>query len=195
MISFKEGRFADAWQRRTELRGAALRAWDVGPRGLAGAHKWLTDDLVLTECLIAEPHSFRLAEPFLVLAGDLAAVGGLQRRAPIARAEVEAGTFVGDSVELLYDALKCSVRGDHTAARRVLHLLEEEQADRLPSRPSRPAGRTVGLCSNADALTVRQSSLRPSPGCEGSCGGRVAPPDRAAPSGRWLNCQVPPPAV
>lgn len=69
-------------------------AWDVGPRGSAAAHKWLSPDLVLTECLIAEPDAVRLAEPFVLLTGDEAAVNALQRRAPLHRAEVEAGLFL-----------------------------------------------------------------------------------------------------
>jgi predicted nucleotidyltransferase len=67
-----EAHFDEAWDRRRELhRETVLAAWDDDPARQCGAHRWLTHDLVLVECLIATPSSrARLAEPFVVTAGD-----------------------------------------------------------------------------------------------------------------------------
>ena len=61
LVVVEDERFEETWQRRQQLHGAALRAWDVGPRGPTGAHKWVSQDVVLTECLIVEPAGVRLA--------------------------------------------------------------------------------------------------------------------------------------
>jgi predicted nucleotidyltransferase len=122
LIVAADGEFERVWQRRAAFEGDALRAWDVAPTDRpVGAHKWLTPDLVLVDCLIAEPSSgVRLAPPFVVLTGPGDLADRLVRREPIPRAEVEAGDFVGDPAEWLYDALKLCVRGDPDSARRVV---------------------------------------------------------------------------
>lgn len=119
LLVAQDGRFNGVWQNRAAMHGPALRAWDLfaGDRPI-GAHKWLTGELVLVECLIAEPGSgVRLAEPFVLLSGPADLPERLTWREPIPRSEVATGEFVGDPVELLYDAFKRYVRGDLEAAR------------------------------------------------------------------------------
>src|SRR5262245_54575513 len=62
------------WAAREELHGdTALMCWDQRDPAFAeaGAHKWVTRDLVLVECLLATPTSrVRLARPASVVAGD-----------------------------------------------------------------------------------------------------------------------------
>ena len=74
-----DGRFRAAWERRSELETTgALVSWDdVDNRDPgAGAHKWLTRDLVKVECTIADPSrgGMKLAEPCAVIVGDPALV-------------------------------------------------------------------------------------------------------------------------
>lgn len=122
LIVLAPGSFDSVWSARAAYSSRAIRTWDVeGSPGPMGAHKWITGDLVLVECLFAEAGSgVRLAQPFELVGGSAAAIDGLERRAPITRAEVDAGTFVGDSTEWLYDALKRSLRGQPDAARRIV---------------------------------------------------------------------------
>jgi hypothetical protein len=93
LVVVSDGRFDEAWAARAELEGNdAIIAWDdVDPlRAEIGAHKWLTHDLVLVECLLATLASgVRLAEPYSVLVGDSSLPGHLERRAPFTRAELE----------------------------------------------------------------------------------------------------------
>jgi hypothetical protein len=115
-----EGQFDEAWDGRSDLeRCDALVAWDaVDPQHPEiGGHKWLTQDIVLVDCLLATPSSgVRLAEPFRVLAGDASLADRLTRRQTIARAEVEsfadeleAAGHVHD-VERAYHALAKTIR-------------------------------------------------------------------------------------
>jgi hypothetical protein len=93
LVVVREGRFDPAWAARSRLDGGeAIVAWDdVDPaRAEIGGHKWLTRELVLLECLLATPSSgVRLAEPFSTLVGDASLPDLLERRAPIARDELE----------------------------------------------------------------------------------------------------------
>lgn len=125
LVVLARGAFNRTWSDRTTYSAGALRAWDVEADGRpVGAHKWVTRDLVLVECLFSEAGSgVRLAPPFVFLNGSEAAIDGLERRAPIPRSEVEAGAFVGDPAEWLYDALKLTIRGDVDGARRVVQRL------------------------------------------------------------------------
>lgn len=121
LLVVQDGGFDRVWKRRTGLHRDALLAWDhlAGDRPV-GAHRWLTSGLVLVECLIAEPASgVRLAEPFVRLSGPPDLPDRLVRREPIQRTEVDAGAFIGDPLELLYDAFKRYVRGDIEAAGRL----------------------------------------------------------------------------
>ncbi len=120
LLAVRDGGFGQVWKDRTGLHRDALLAWDLstGDRPV-GAHKWLTNELVLVECLIAEPGSgVRLAEPFVRLSGPPDLPDRLTRREPIQRNEVDTAAFIGHPLELLYDAFKRYVRGDVEAAGR-----------------------------------------------------------------------------
>jgi hypothetical protein len=94
IVSIEDGAFEAAWGDRNRLyRREPAFAWDVRPDSEReiGAHKWLTDDLVLVECVLATPAAHaRLAEPFVVLTGDPARVETFKRVPPITRAELQA---------------------------------------------------------------------------------------------------------
>ena len=107
------GGFEAAWAARAALRGPVVAAWDQRDPGFAeaGAHKWITGELVLVECLLATGDSgVRLAEPAVVLAGDPGLLDRFPRRPPITRAEVEADPGKVHPIEQAYDQLKTSVR-------------------------------------------------------------------------------------
>jgi hypothetical protein len=109
-----EGGFEAAWAARATLRdGPAVVAWDQRDPGFAqaGAHKWITGELVLVECLLATATSgVRLAEPAVVLAGDPGLLDRFPRRPPITRAEMAAHPADVHPVERAYDQFKTSVR-------------------------------------------------------------------------------------
>lgn len=104
-------RFKDAWAARSRLRGGdSLVAWDEMHDGFpqSGAHKWVTRDVIMVECLIAAPSSgVRLAEPYVVIAGDDDIASMLEGRPPISRSEMGA---TASEVENRYDAFKMAVR-------------------------------------------------------------------------------------
>ena len=105
------GGFSSAWDARGRLHGdEPLATWDEMSPGVpeAGAHKWLSRDLVLVECLIATATSgVRLAEPYAVVAGDAEIAHTLTRRPPISRSEMRP---TASQVENCYDAFKAAVR-------------------------------------------------------------------------------------
>lgn len=106
----RDGAFADAWSRRCELHDDVVGHWDHRDPDMpaAGAHKFLTRDLVLVECLIAEPASgVRLAEPNAVVAGPADLAERIPSRPPIERAEMTGGHPIEDAS----DALKAAIRG------------------------------------------------------------------------------------
>jgi len=109
-----DGGFEAAWAARAELRGGSmLAAWDQRDPGFprAGAHKWITGDLVLVECLLATPSSgVRLAEPAAVLAGGRELLDRFPRRPPVTRAEMAAHPLDVHPIERAYDQLKEDVR-------------------------------------------------------------------------------------
>lgn len=109
-----EGGFQAAWAARTTLHSAPIvAAWDQRDAGFAqaGAHKWISEALVLVECLLATATSgVRLAEPAVVLAGNPGLLDRFPTRPPITRAEVEAQPADVHPVERAYDEFKNSVR-------------------------------------------------------------------------------------
>lgn len=117
LIVAGEGRFAAAWQRRQQLhRGRVIDEWDVTleEESAVGVHKWLTDDLVLVECLIAEPGGVRLAPPYSVAVGPPTLSDLFPDRRPIERAEMtETGLH---PIEVAYDRLKSAVRSHKQGA-------------------------------------------------------------------------------
>ena len=104
-----DGGFAEAWGLRHDLHGSGILVeWDQLREGMPGVagHNWVTDDLVVVETLFATPSSdFRLADPFVVLAGSVPA--GVTRRPPISRAEM---TSWPHAVDLAYSTFKYVVR-------------------------------------------------------------------------------------
>jgi hypothetical protein len=110
IVCVGEGYFATAWQDRAAMRvTGAMVWWDqdlVSDR--MGTHKWITDDLVLVECLLAAPASgVRLATPHRVVVGDPALAERFVARPPIERAELGADVH---PVERAYDQLKQVIR-------------------------------------------------------------------------------------
>jgi nucleotidyltransferase-like protein len=109
-----DGGFAAAWAAREELHAdAALVCWDQRDPGFseAGAHKWVTRDLVLVECLLATPTSgVRLARPAAVVAGDAGLVERFPARPQISRDELAGEPERLHEVERAYDQLKAAVR-------------------------------------------------------------------------------------
>lgn len=112
LVIVRDGQFEQAWDDRGSLRvGDVLYAWDQRSPEAAevGAHRWLTNDLVLVEALIATPSSgVRLAEPWRLLAGDRDASSRLIRRPPIDRREM--GGTKPHPVEAAYDEFKSRIR-------------------------------------------------------------------------------------
>lgn len=131
LLVVEDDGFERVWEKRALLHRPALFAWDLfaGERPV-GAHKWLTSELVLVECLIAEPGSgVRLAEPFVRLSGPVDLPDRLTRRAPILRGEVTGGAIEGNMVEALYDAFKHYVREAAEAAGRSALSIQEGKPD------------------------------------------------------------------
>jgi hypothetical protein len=79
-----------------------------------GAHKWISPDLVMVECLVGEPDQIRVADPFVVLTGRPSLVSRLRRRPAIERAEMKTPAH---PVERNYDRLKTAVRAFTRAKR------------------------------------------------------------------------------
>jgi hypothetical protein len=110
LVCVRDGHFAAAWRQRTALQvTGAMVWWDqhlVPDR--VGAHKWVTNDLVLVECLLAAPNSgVRLAPPYRVVAGDPGLAERFTTRPPIQRTELGLDIH---PVERAYDQLKEVIR-------------------------------------------------------------------------------------
>ena len=114
VLAVPEGGFEAAWAVRATLHaGPTVASWDQRDPGFAqaGAHKWITGELVLVECLLATATSgVRLAPPAVVLAGDPGLLDRFPTRPPITRAEVEAHPADVHPLERAYDEFKRSVR-------------------------------------------------------------------------------------
>jgi hypothetical protein len=110
IVCVRDSRFVEAWQERTALQVTGAMVWwdhHLIPDQM-GTHKWVTDDLVLVECLLAAPaSSVRLASPYRVVAGDPELADRFTVRPPIQRHEM--GTDV-HPVEHAYDQLKEVIR-------------------------------------------------------------------------------------
>lgn len=85
-----------------------LAVWEQPRAGLGevAGYNWISNDLVVVEALVATPSSgFRLAEPYVVLAGTLPDT--VVHRPPIARSEM---TGWPHAVDLAYSTFKYVVR-------------------------------------------------------------------------------------
>jgi hypothetical protein len=118
-------RFPEAWRLRSALETPGrLVAWDSvdDPNAHAGAHKWITRDIVKVECALVDPGrgEMKLADPFAVIAGDAEIADRFPRIPPIARdvledyAEKLRSEGRVPEVEMRYGDLKTAIR----AARR-----------------------------------------------------------------------------
>jgi predicted nucleotidyltransferase len=120
IVIVQEGSFEAAWADRHTLESDdALTAWDDPDpeRPEIGAHKWITRDLVLVEIVLATASSgIRLADPFVVVAGDPEVADRVERRPPIARedlrkfADMRVETGRANEIETRYEALVNAVR-------------------------------------------------------------------------------------
>jgi hypothetical protein len=109
-VCVHHGQFAQAWQQRTALQVTGAMVWwdhHLIP-GQMGTHKWVTDDLVLVECLLAAPASgVRLASPYRVVAGEPELADRFTARSPIQRTEMGLDVH---PVERAFDELKQVIR-------------------------------------------------------------------------------------
>jgi hypothetical protein len=87
IVAVSEGHFENTWQARSTLQPPkALVAWDIrpDPEREVGSHRFLTRGMVKVETLLATPSSgVRLAEPFVVIAGDKSIAERFVRIPPI----------------------------------------------------------------------------------------------------------------
>ena len=104
-----DGCFGEAWERRHELHPSEVACWDY-PRPderEVAAHRWLTEDLVLFDGLIATPAGVRIAEPFVVLVGEPRLADRIARFDP----DQPGGDEITlHEVERLYGQLKLAAR-------------------------------------------------------------------------------------
>ena len=110
IVCVRHGHFAQVWQQRTALQVTGAMVWwdhHLIP-GQMGTHKWVTDDLVLVECLLAAPASgVRLASPYRVVAGEPELADRFTARSPIQRTEMGLDVH---PVERAFDELKEVIR-------------------------------------------------------------------------------------
>jgi nucleotidyltransferase-like protein len=114
IVFVTEGRFAGAWEQRHLLHPKDAACWDYErppDREVAG-HRWLTNDLVLFDGLIATPSGTRVADPLHVLVADATLRGQLVKREPISDPEKEErkDEITLHEVEQLYGRLKLAFR-------------------------------------------------------------------------------------
>jgi hypothetical protein len=109
VVVVEPGGFDDAWARRHRLHPDGVTCWDY-PRPddrEVAAHRWLTEDLVLFDGLIASPSGTRVAEPLVVLVGPVTLADGMTRFDPTAE---RGGEIELHEVERLYGRLKLAAR-------------------------------------------------------------------------------------
>lgn len=108
LITSSDG-FERAWAERHTLHREVLACWDDRRPGKPdiGAHKWLTQEMVLVECLIGIQAGVRLSEPFKQLAGDPHMVESIEKRPAVERGEMRASE---NPIERAYDELKSAIR-------------------------------------------------------------------------------------
>jgi hypothetical protein len=105
----ERGRFDEAWERRHDLHPPGSTCWDY-PRPderEVAAHRWLTDDVVLFDGLIATPAGTRTAEPLAVLIGEPSLADRFGRFDPAAKGGDDVALH---EVETLYGRLKLAAR-------------------------------------------------------------------------------------
>ncbi|MEO5575409.1 MAG: nucleotidyltransferase domain-containing protein [Gaiellaceae bacterium] len=111
IVVIEPGRFDEAWQKRHDLHPDGAVCWDY-PRPddrEVAAHRWLTEDLVLFDGLIATSSGTRVADPLVVLVGGAALVDSMTRFDPTAERD---GEIELHEVERLYGGLKLAARAE-----------------------------------------------------------------------------------
>jgi Nucleotidyltransferase domain len=114
-----EGAFEAAWEQRHRLHPPDAACWDYprppGNRDVAG-HRWLTNEFVLFDGLIATSTGTRLADPMHVLVGDEGLDDQIVRREPITVAEEHErkDEIALHEIEQLYGQLKLALRAHRT---------------------------------------------------------------------------------
>jgi hypothetical protein len=115
-----EGRFGDAWEQRHSLHPENAACWDYErpPDRDAAGHRWLTNDLVLFDGLIATPSGTRVADPLHVLVGDESFARQLVKRDRLSNGEKEErkDEIQLHEVERLYGRLKLAFRAQRAAS-------------------------------------------------------------------------------
>jgi hypothetical protein len=112
IVMVHELSFPAAHRQRHALHAASVPVcWDhlTDPPSEVAAHKWIDDNGVLVEVLLATTSGppLRVAEPARVVLGDPAVLSRTRRRPPIRREEMTGSTH---PIEAAYDRLKESVR-------------------------------------------------------------------------------------
>ena len=109
IVVVESGGFEEAWARRDDLHGDGVICWDYprpGRREVA-AHRWLTEDFVLFDGLIATVAGTRIADPFVVLVGEPGLADRMGRFDPTAKGGNE---IEPHEIERLYGQLKLAAR-------------------------------------------------------------------------------------
>lgn len=109
VVVIEPGRFDEAWEKRHDLHSEAAACWDYpqpDTREVA-AHRGLTPDLILFDGLLSGPSGTRVADPLVVLVGEVGLTDRMTRFDPAAE--------TGDEIELneverLYGQLKLAAR-------------------------------------------------------------------------------------
>jgi hypothetical protein len=109
IVVSEPGRFDEAWEKRHDLHPDGAACWDY-PRPddrEVAAHRWLTPELVLFDGLIATPSGTRVADPLVVLVGNLGLADDMVRFDPAAE---PGGEIELNEIERLYGQLKLAAR-------------------------------------------------------------------------------------
>lgn len=114
IVFVTDGQFTDGWERRHTLHPEDAACWDYErqpDRDVAG-HRWLTNDIVLFDGLIATPSGARVADPLHVLVGDESLRRQLVKREPLSDREKDErkAEIALHEVEQLYGQLKLAFR-------------------------------------------------------------------------------------
>jgi len=109
IVVIEPGRFDEAWEKRHDLHPDGAACWDY-PRPderEVAAHRWLTPELVLFDGLLAGPSGARVADPLVVLVGEVGLPDRMTRFDPAAD---PGGEIELHEVEQLYGRLKLAAR-------------------------------------------------------------------------------------
>ncbi len=109
IVAVEPGHFDDAWKNRHHLYPDGSACWDYprpNDREVA-AHRWLTPDLVLFDGLLSTPSGARVADPLVVLVGEVTLADRMTHFDP---ASGPGEKIELNEVERLYGLLKLAAR-------------------------------------------------------------------------------------